>query len=445
MLYALSAALKQKAFKGVGVVPHALGFIPALFNHLPFQSRQDIYRWSGGWNALAPEKLKEIKMEEISEWVIRQYPRKRCPAIMIGSSNGAAIHLAAALGIPWLPQTFLAAVRRELNPDEIEADIEWGRKAVKALHENNPHLKINQMHDPVQDRLMIAKMAYFRLKYSVLGGAYERFIRETLAPGGEIIILDNTLPWPMISVSEAHTFQVGGLGELTPYEYLEGSPRVEAFSRKHNSSVKCWPLPGKVFEGPESEWGFHEPLGEDIRRFSKLHGYHERRVVFEEPETLSPFAADLYQWWYKQNNIDSSCLLVECFALLEPWMTLLTASTPFWLAFNTTPSLKTVESYLKNGKVFDEICLMLMSNGIEGIGQVSIEEWKGVLSHAKKQGAFLGVDEQKYPLDFMSFLRYHGELKKKIKVPAVSLQPLTLSQLDSFVSGAGNKYKIRWQ
>ncbi len=444
MLYALGNALHGRPFNGAGVVPGGFEFIPKLLDFLPFDYRQRIYRWSGWGCALPERKLKAIRAEEISEWVVRQYPRRRYPAMMIGSSNGAAIHLAAAMGIPWLPQTFLVAARRKIDPDQIEADIEWGRRAARAIRENNPELKMNQMHDPVQDRLMIAVMGYFRIKRVRLGEVYERFIRENLEPGGTLIILDNRLRWPMIQAGKEHTFQVGGLGGLGGYEYLQGSPRVEAFLRAHGSPKKSWPLPGTVFEGPESEWGFHPPLGEDVDRFAEAAGYRRLRAVFEEPEDFSQFVAELYRNWYEKKGMDAARLLVECFALIEPWMTLKTRSVPFWMAFNTRPSLRAVEAYLRN-RSFEEIYMILMSNGVQGIDQVAIGEWKRVLRRAYRKGEFLGVNEKKYPLDLSSFVLYPRELKKKMSQFEGVPETLTLEELDQSVQALSGHSKVVWE
>ena len=51
------------------------------------------------------------------------YPSRRYPMALIGSSNGAAVHLAAAMGAPWLPQTFMVPVRNPSNdPDDPRRD-----------------------------------------------------------------------------------------------------------------------------------------------------------------------------------------------------------------------------------------------------------------------------------------------------------------------------------
>jgi hypothetical protein len=69
--------------------------------------------------AVAPDRLGEVRADRLAEWVSGHYPCRRYPAVFIGSSNGAMIHLAALLGALWLPQTLLIPVwRRGGNPDE---------------------------------------------------------------------------------------------------------------------------------------------------------------------------------------------------------------------------------------------------------------------------------------------------------------------------------------
>src|SRR5439155_1277382 len=92
----------------------------------------------------------------------------------IGSSNGAATHLFAALRIPWLPQTVLTLVRRGgIDVDEPKRDLAWARAPARDLLAGNPDIDLHHMHDPNQDRLMLRHVAYFRIKRAVQasGGA----------------------------------------------------------------------------------------------------------------------------------------------------------------------------------------------------------------------------------------------------------------------------------
>jgi len=92
--------------------------------------------------------------------VVSHYPKRHYPSAVIGSSNGALVHLSAALGIPWLPQTFLIPVRRSgVPPDEPAEELEWGREPARELLAANPELRLHHMFDPNQDRLMARRMA----------------------------------------------------------------------------------------------------------------------------------------------------------------------------------------------------------------------------------------------------------------------------------------------
>src|SRR5262249_11173098 len=150
--------------------------------------------------------------------------------IAVGSSNGAAVHLWAALGIPWLPQTFLVPVARSgVYPDEPEQELRWAEPHAQLVLRRNPDLELHHMHDPVQDRLMVRRMSYFRLKFRRLGPAYERFLRERLEPGGTIILVDCRLDWPTTRRGDRYWFQFGALGGASIDELLHGSDRIEAY------------------------------------------------------------------------------------------------------------------------------------------------------------------------------------------------------------------------
>lgn len=133
-------------------------------NRLPDSVPAQLYIWSGFSEAVPAARLGEVNAERIAAWAADRYPPRCYRAAFIGSSNGAAIHLAAAMGIPWLPQTFLIPARHPgLDPDDVSAAIAWARSPAEALLRANPELRLHHMHDPNQDRLMVQRMAYFRV------------------------------------------------------------------------------------------------------------------------------------------------------------------------------------------------------------------------------------------------------------------------------------------
>ncbi|MCA9396695.1 MAG: hypothetical protein KC649_05950, partial [Candidatus Omnitrophica bacterium] len=128
LMKSLSLCLMRKEFKGVGVFKHENRVIAHLINSVPKTLRKGLYSWSGWLDAAAPDDARKISSAELSEWSLNYFKESSYPGVMYGSSNGAAVHLAAALGVPWIPQTYLFAVQRMMRPDAVNEDIEWGKK-----------------------------------------------------------------------------------------------------------------------------------------------------------------------------------------------------------------------------------------------------------------------------------------------------------------------------
>lgn len=445
-MHSLARYIKHKDFGGVGVLEGTPEWVGDAINAVPPVLREKLYSWSGWKDALGSDEIEKLRSEDISRWVVSVYPQKKYPGIMFGSANGAVTHLCAALGIPWLPQTYLVAIRRFLKPDEIIKDILWGRKHIRPFLDKNPDLHAYQMHDPVQDRLMVQKMAYFRIKKSTLGTTFQRFITNNRTSGAPLFTVECTFRWPAFHAGDRHFFQLGGFGATTPYEYLNGSARVQSFLKRVDAPVTGWDTFPPTGEYPEAEWGYLEEVNEDIRAFAKEHKIPLTRILFDHPEDISPFVADLYRWWYKIRGRVSHRLLIENFGLLTPFDAVETTSIPFWLVFNTETSYKFLCQYLDKHKAFKEMYLMLMSNGVtEGLGLTTIEEWQGILQRASERGEFIGVDEREYPMDFATFIRYNNELKAKITDRQPFPEALTLAELREFIDKYGKKYKVAWE
>jgi len=103
--------------------------------------------------------------------------------------------------------------------------------------------------------------------------------------------------------------------------------------------------------------------------------------------------------------------VVDSFILMDPHRTIALRALPFWLVFNVEPSAQTLRRFLDQEPPFDEIDLMLFSHGTEGIGVASIDQWRELVSKGGK-GHFLGVDEDLYPRDFATLIRYHRDLSR---------------------------------
>jgi hypothetical protein len=402
-----------------GRLEPAVDWLAGRLERLPVPVVQAVYRRAGWADAITASRLRRVRSERLADWVVRHYPRRRYPVVFIGSSNGAMAHLAAALGAPWLPQTLLLAVRHGgLDPDDPAADMQAMRPAGRVLVESNPDLALHHMHDPVQDRLMIARMTYFRVKFLRLPGPYRAFLDSCLAPGGTVVLVDCTLSWPTTTVGDRHVFQFGAPGGVTGREFREGSPRVAQFLRQQGSGRDRWWPPAADGTSPEAEWGFAEPLAEDVAALAADRGARLERLRFEEPEDLSPLIAELFRDWYAELGLPDGRLLVSSFLLMDPMLAMRTGSVPYWALFGTQPSLDRLAGYLSRAAGYDDIRLTIFPHGVESIGLPGIGEWQAVLGCARRNGQLLALEPGRYPRHFRTLTGFHRELNRLPHVPA---------------------------
>ena len=396
-----------------------LDWLTGQVERLPKPVVQSVYRRSGWADAVPARRLSRVRSGQLADWVVRQYPRRRYPVVFLGSSNGAVVHLAAALGAPWLPQTLLLAVRHgDLDPDDAAADLRAMTPAGRALVRANPDLELHHMHDPVQDRLMIARMSYFRVKFLRLPQAYREFLSDCLADGGTVVLVDSTLSWPVTTVGDRHVFQFGAPGGATEREFREGGPRVERFLREQGSAWKRWQPPAADADGPEAEWGFAEPLATDAGTLAADRKLGLTRLRFSQPEDLSPLIAGLFRDWYAGDGRPDGRLLVSSFLLMDPMLAMRTASVPYWALFGSRPSLDRLAGYLSCAPGYDEILLTVFPHGVESIGLPGAGEWQDVLREARQHGRLLAIDPSRYPRHFRALPGFHRELSRLPATPA---------------------------
>ncbi len=442
--------MKGKEFKNLGAMPGPMAPLMegmmSKMNALSPEGRAAIYRWSSGNESVRVRSLHSISAEKNNQKAVNLYPKRRYQAVMIGSSNGAATHLCASLGIPWLPQTYLVPVRRtKVDPNEPLQEVAWAREPADIFLEANPDVRLYHMLDPVQDIQTGQMLAYFRYKNLILGEAYENFLKENLEPGGTIFLLECRVQWPSTRFNDRYIFQFGAPGGVEPEEYFHGGPRVEEYLSRVGFYRNRWEPPEPNGMHPEAEWGFDDELKEDVRRFAGAHGYRVRRIVFDRPEFLSPVVADLYRWWLRRRNIPGNRLLAQSFVLLEPYWTMRIGAAPFWMPFSTEKFDTQLEQYIRNSEPFDEIGITLFPHGMESIGLVSIERWRQILRLARKRGVFVGVDEEKFPRDLPGLVRYNTDISRQFSTRYPLPGYLTLNLLEEFLQQQRSDYGVRWE
>lgn len=444
MTLALARCLGGQDFSGLGQ-PAGLQAVTRGADWVPRRLREFVFAHMGAQEGVKPDEVDTVSCEQIAEWVTQLYPKRHYPAVMIGSSNGALGHINAALGIPWLGQTFLTLVdQKGLDADDAIGAMEAGKEPAARFLDANPDVQLHQMHDPAQDRLMTGLISYFRWKFRRLPQAYREFIRSSVAPGGTVYIVECSRRWPTTRVGERHVYQFGALGGPTTEEYLHGGKRVKEYLKRHNSSYSHWKPPATDTDGPEAEWGFEESLREDILQFARREGYRVVRILFDDPEDTSGLVADFYRDWYHERGMPTDRLVIESFVLHEPHWVMRTGAVPLWMTFNMKPSLEFVEKYLDETAPFEQIYLMLFAHGVDSIGLPDIEEWRQLLNRAGNQGEFLGLKPETYPAHFAHFGRYSQALRDKIPERFDLPEPLPLARFEQFAKEHGApRYGVR--
>ncbi|TCK33656.1 hypothetical protein B0G84_7945 [Paraburkholderia sp. BL8N3] len=415
--------------------------MPAI-NRLPERAREWAYSIGGMTEGITTRQARKLNVEGISEWVAGLYPDRQYGAAFIGSSNGALMHVAAALGVPWLPQTFLCPVRAPFSdPDDARRGLAEGRRTVEALLEADSRIAVHHMQDPNQDRLMLGAMSYFRLKHRALPLAYREFLLRNLAPGATVFIDACTRSWPVTRTSERSFYQFGATGGATEDEYLRGGPRVTEYLARYGIDRTRWDPPAPTEATPEAEWGYDNALTADINALADEMNWRAVEFSFFEPESFSFVAAAAYREWYAQAGIEPTRLVVDSFLLMDPDTTLRLHALPFWLVFCTRPSAETLRAFLDSQPPFEEIDMMLFSHGTEGVGVTSIDEWRKLLARATRTGRFLGVDTQRYPRDFATFVRFDQALRQ-LRPTFEPPPPMTLVSFESTLREHGLRHGV---
>jgi hypothetical protein len=416
LVRALANSLHGRRFRRLGH-GHIAGLATTASAVLPESRRALAFAIAGGTEAIRPRRLANVSPEAFARWVTSEYPDVPAPAVAIGSADGAVMHLCAAARIPWLPQTFLVPVARRADPDAVAREIDLGRRIAPPLLAAKPSVQVHHMHDPNQDRLMVTRLAYFRLKMLRLPAAYRRFIERQLPAGGTIVIVDDELTWPTTKVGDRHVFQAGAVGGLEPDEY----PRR-------------WEFPGADGRSPEAEWGYAPELTEDIERVAAQHGHRVVHLRIAGPGAASPHVADLLEETYGE----ARRLLVETFICVEPEWALRTRTVPFWTPFPVASSLSAAHRYLDIKTAWRQVVVTLFAHGVRSEGIASAEEWQRLANRGHDPGVLAGVDTTRWPVDFAALARYSNALDA-VATPATKPARLEIEAFDDLAARCGSR------
>jgi hypothetical protein len=384
----LAAALRGLPFPHLGNNA-AAGAAVRVAGRLPWPMLRTLYTRLGAAEGIPPDRLGDVDLGAVAQWLTDGLPRRRYPAALIGSTNGALVHLAAAMQVPWLAGTVLIPVDRVADPQRPVDALRFGKRHAPALLAANPDVVLHHMHDQIQDELMVARMTYFRTKWRELPAAYARFLADCLAPGAPVLLAEDRSSWPVVRVAERHVFQPGAQGGCRPEDYLR---------RPHT--------PRPDGEAAEAEWGAEPGLGAAVERWCAEHGHPLIRISYPDPQAPAHAVAGALRAWYRERGEPDDRLLVSSFVLADPWRTINAGVVPYWTFFSVQPALRAFAEHLRTTEPYRRIDIMLFQHGVWSAGIATPPEW---LHTARTTGAtarLLAQDPDRFPHDIASLGRY---------------------------------------
>jgi hypothetical protein len=412
---ATSAALRGEPFPHLGQGAAAAVAV-RVGGLLPWPLLRRLYTRIGAAEGIPADRTGDVDTAAIARWLADQYPQRAYPAVFVGSSNGAVAHLAAAVQAPWLPGTVLVPVARTGDPHRPADALEFGRRVAPALLDRNPDVVLHHMHDQEQDELMVARMAYFRLKYRSLPSAYADFLAANLAPGAPVVLVEDTSTWPVARVTERHLFQAGAQGGSLPESYL-GRPST----------------PAADDTAPEAEWGAEPGLGDGLRRWCADHGHPLVRLSYSGPQAPAHAVAVVLRAWCAGRGEPADRLVVPSFVLGDPWRMAATASVPYWTFFAVRPALDALDRHLADSPRYRSVGILLFQHGVRSAGVADPQEWLATVRRHGAAGRLVAVDSRRAPHDIASLGRYGRELAR---LPPAQ-RPWSPLPIEAALSGLG--------
>jgi hypothetical protein len=358
----------------------------------------------------SPAEIDALKPDSLPNWCVAQYPRRRWPAIIVGAPNGAVAHLAGLLRAPFLTSSFLLGFRHRIPPDHIRGYYRFGADLARPLLQASADFEAINHYDPLHDRSLVKYADLLRLRLIKLPQAYRDYIVANLARGGRLILIECTYPWPQYQIAQRSFLQVGGLGGVSPEQFLEQ-----------------WNLNLPLGERPESEWGCPSELADDLRQLAQEKGFHLVQLRFDHPQWYSLLA---YRAYLAAGALEAEVML-DCFTYISPYTNITTGIPALWLPFNTVDSLEFARSFLQRQE-FNRIYLALVPSFARCGDTAPFPKWLELLRD-KGPVELLGIDPGSYPVDPLAPFAYSTKLarirRRCAPRPRLKLQPEALEGL----------------
>ncbi len=267
-------------------------------------------------------------------------------SIILGAPNGGIVNLAVAMEVPYLCSQFRLPV---LVGSKRRDDMQPYAKVVNLLGESwtakHQWTSVCCLVDPVHDRMDMGVYAHVRSKFIDIPPAYKDFIESHLNPGGTLIFINVAYSWPKYRLRNRTYLQVGGLGDIKPKEYIEGSERLDHYLALEDPNLRSgWDLPNyELVQRPESEWGVEPELKETVLNYCKQKGYDLLYLEHGHPAGFNIIAAHAMHMKNTADGGNCGGHCINIFWTLCPTLALRNRLLSSWFTFTDKASLKVAE------------------------------------------------------------------------------------------------------
>jgi hypothetical protein len=349
--------------------------------------------WPRGRSRSAHRRV--VDADAVAEWMVGQIPPGQFSGLVVGSPHGSAVHLALALGVPWLPASFEVLTPDVLHGHRPSAWLASGELTAHGVTTENSDVNVRQVYDPVWRGWSGAVFAYGVVRWSRLPTAYREFVAARLAPGAPVIVVRDVSRWLVVPGGGGYSFQLGSRASgLQPGEYYAGVHAVHVADGREEWFGHDLP-PRQDSDGDRSvDRGFVE----DLRRTGAAHGHPIRQVLYRHPDVLSAAVADLYRRWLRHFDRTGSRLIVECGRLIEPWHVLRAGFVPYWCEHPLHAAVETLQWWLAGSEPFSSIEVFAEPPGLPLPTMAQLSEWETAAAFATRRGAVDRRCARAYPL-----------------------------------------------
>ncbi len=406
----------------------------------PASVRRAAANRSAGRVALTPEQTAEVDAARVAGWIVDQYPRRRYPGAVLGSPHGAAVHLAVALGVPWLPAAFDTTVQWPGGAvDRPRAALDHGAALAARLLAGNPDVHVRQVHCPASRGTLAGATVSLAVRWRSLPAAYGRFLADRLDAGAPVLVLRDGRTWPVYDAGRGHSFQTGSPASgLDPVDFHPDSHALRQVLRAVGGDGARWEPPEVSGPPGHAEQSVEPGFDLAVREWAARRGHRVHRVLFSLPGALSAAVADVYRAWLRRAGKTGDRLVVECGRLLDPWQVVRAGLVPYWCENATRRSVDAAEWWLAGSEPFSSVDVLPESPGMRSPALAGLPQWLAVAAFGRRRRALDRTAARGYPVAAVPTRRATEVLRAQpYDLPAPPPLPAATA-VETFRDGAGH-------